>query len=199
MTEMISRKEEVTMKHSFGFALVATISLISGSAAAEDVVVVDQSILKQDVLAAQDAWCEALVDISTTYAESGHEAAKALAADIIDEAYAYQMGTVLFKPTLAQKPDTFRMTREGALSYFVGGDSSFPDDSGFALEAWKECEPQNAGIFIDGKSAITMGKVHFADQDGEVTTVDKTWGFVRDDAGALRINLHHSSLEYQPD
>ena len=34
--------------------------------------------------------------------------------------------------------------------------------------------------------------------DQEANTVDKTWGYVKDDAGNLRINLHHSSLEYQP-
>jgi hypothetical protein len=42
-----------------------------------------------------------------------------------------------------------------------------------------------------------MGKVHFTDKAGKITTVDKTWGYVKDDAGNLRINLHHSSLEYQ--
>jgi hypothetical protein len=41
-----------------------------------------------------------------------------------------------------------------------------------------------------------MGKVHFTNSAGDVTTVDKTWGFVKDDAGDLRIVLHHSSLEY---
>jgi hypothetical protein len=41
-----------------------------------------------------------------------------------------------------------------------------------------------------------MGKVRFTDKDGKVTTVVKTWGFVKDDAGKLRIVLHHSSLEY---
>ena len=31
---------------------------------------------------------------------------------------------------------------------------------------------------------------------GVVTTVDKTWGFKKDDQGALRIVLHHSSLPF---
>jgi hypothetical protein len=33
-------------------------------------------------------------------------------------------------------------------------------------------------------------------KDGKVTTVDKTWKYVKDDAGKLRIVLHHSSLPY---
>ena len=114
---------------------------------------------------------------------------------MIDSAYAYQMGAVLFKPTLTVNPQTFRPTRDGAVSYFVGGNPAFPKDTGFALKGWKKCEPVNTAIFIDGNSAITMGKVHFTDKKGKVTSVDKTWGYVKDAAGKVRINLHHSSLE----
>ena len=41
-----------------------------------------------------------------------------------------------------------------------------------------------------------MAKVNITGKDGKVTTVDKTWKFVKDDAGKLRIAVHHSSLEY---
>jgi hypothetical protein len=41
-----------------------------------------------------------------------------------------------------------------------------------------------------------MGNVLFTGPDGKVTTVDKTWSFVKDDAGKLRIVVHHSSLPY---
>jgi hypothetical protein len=34
------------------------------------------------------------------------------------------------------------------------------------------------------------------DKKGQVTTVDKTWSYVKDDAGHLRIVVHHSSLPY---
>jgi hypothetical protein len=40
-----------------------------------------------------------------------------------------------------------------------------------------------------------MGKVHFTNKDGKVTSVDKTWTYVKDDAGKLRIVAYHSSLE----
>ena len=159
-------------------------------------VVVNQALTEKEVLAAQQGWCKALVDISTTGARNGQPAAKALAEQVIDSAYGYQMGAVLFKPTLTTNPQTFRTTRAGALAYFVGGDSAFPKDTGFALKGWTQCEISNAGIFITGNSATSMGKVSFTGKDGKVTTVDKTWGYVRDDAGKLRITLHHSSLEY---
>jgi hypothetical protein len=43
-----------------------------------------------------------------------------------------------------------------------------------------------------------MGNVLLTNKDGKVTTVDKTWQFLKDDNGNLRIILHHSSLPYTP-
>ena len=162
-------------------------------------VVVNQAISEAEVLAAQQGWCDALLEISSVHESSGQPAAQKLAEQIIDAAYGYQMGAVLFKPTLTVNPQTFRTDRAGAVSYFVGGNPEYPKDSGFALKGWKKCEIDNAAIFIAGDSATTMGKVHFTNGAGAVTSVDKTWKFVKDDAGRLRIVVHHSSLEYTPD
>lgn len=180
------------MKIAYTMVFAALVAATSSASAN----VVNQAISENEVVNAQNGWCQALLDISGIHAESGQAAAKALAEELIDAAYGYQMGAVLFKPTLTVNPQTFRTTRAGALSYFVGGDPDYPNDSGFALNAWTECEVDNAGIFIGGRIASTMGKVHFTDKDGEVTTVDKTWTYVKDDAGRLRIVVHHSSLEY---
>jgi len=169
---------------------------LAASHASANAIVVNQAISEQEVLAAQQAWCKALVDISSTHEKDGQAAAKDLAGKVIDAAYGYQMGAVLFKPTLTVNPQTFRTTRAGALAYFVGDDAAFPKDTGFALKGWKQCDLDNAGIFIAGDSATTMGKVHLTGKDGKVTTVDKTWTYVKDDAGQLRIVVHHSSLEY---
>lgn len=159
----------------------------------------DDSITEAEIVTAQEGWCNALIEISATNAKSGQAAAKALAESVIDSAYAYQMGPVLFKPTLTINPQTFRTTRDGALSYFVGGDPAYPNDSGFALNDWTACEDDTVATFISGNTASTMGKVHFTDKDGNVTTVDKTWQFVKDDDGQLRIVVHHSSLEHTAD
>jgi hypothetical protein len=158
--------------------------------------VVNRAITESEVLAAQKAWGEALVAISTTYDAKGIKPAKALAEKVIDEAYGYQFGSVLFKPTLTVAPQTFRTTRAGALAYFVGGDPAFPQDSGFALRGWRKVEMKNAGIFISGNTATTMGNAMLTNKQGKITTVDKTWQFVKDDNGKLRIILHHSSLPY---
>ena len=150
-----------------------------------------------EVEAAQRAWGDALVAIATEYDTKGHAAAKTLAGQVLDSAYGYNMGPVLFKPTLTVTPQTFRTERDGALAYFVGGDSKFPNDTGFALKGWRSYEITNAGILITGNSATSMGNVTVIDAKGNRTTVDKTWGYVRGPGGELRIVLHHSSLPYQ--
>ena len=153
-------------------------------------------ITNAEVEAAQKAWADALVAISTEYDFNGKAAATRLAERAIDTAYGYSMGPVLFKPSLAAAPTTFRTTREGALSYFVGGNPNYPADSGFALKHWRSYRIDNAAILITGNSAISMGNVTLTDSKGNVTVVDKTWGYVRDGEGKLRIVLHHSSLPF---
>lgn len=160
--------------------------------------VVSTAITEAEVLAAQRAWGDALVAIATAHEREGAAAARRLAEQVIDAAYGYQFGAVLFKPTLTVAPQTFRTTRAGALAYFVGGDPNFPTDSGFALNGWRSVAIQNAAIFIAGDVASTMGNVTLTDRNGRATTVDKTWKFKKDDHGRLRIVVHHSSLPHAP-
>jgi hypothetical protein len=155
------------------------------------------AITEAEVLAAQQAWGAALVRIATDHDAGGLDKARATAATVIDTAYGYNLGPVLFKPTLTQAPRTFRTTRAGALAYFVGGDPAFPEDTGFALKGWRSHETRNAAIFLRGDVAISMGKVLLTDKTGAVTEVDKTWGWRRGPDGTLRIILHHSSLPYR--
>lgn len=154
-------------------------------------------ITEAEVRAAQQAWGKALVAIATEYDTKGFAAAKKLAEQVVDSAYGYQMGPVLFKPTLAAAPQTFRTDREGAIAYFVGGNARFKDDTGFALKGWRSVEIDNAAILLKGNTAISMGNVTVIDAKGNRTTVDKTWGYTRGNDGKLRIVLHHSSLPYK--
>jgi len=185
-----------------GLALAAALPLATLATAAQardhgtKPIAVYAPISLAEVEAAQTAWCGALVAISTENDTKGHAAAKTLAGQVLDSAYAYDMGPVLFKPTLTVAPQTFRTTRDGALAYFVGGDSTYPNDTGFALKGWRKCESVNTGVVITGNTAISMGNVTMWDAKGNMTRVDKTWGYVRGGDGKLRIVLHHSSLPY---
>ncbi len=151
-----------------------------------------------DVLSAQTGWCEALIKISADYKSGGFSKAKATAENVIDQAYNYQFGPVAFKPTLTKAPQTFRPAFDGALSYFVGGNSAYPDDKGFALESptgapWKSFKVENKVVQLDGDSALSMGNVYLTDAVGTTTVVDKTWGWNKSSDGTMRLNLHHSS------
>lgn len=175
---------------------LAVAALVLAGTAMAKTPIVNTSISEAEVLVAQKGWGDALVAISDTYEKSGQPAAKVLAEKVIDSAYGYNLGPVLFKPTLTEVPQTFRITKAGALSYFVGGDSAYPKDTGFALKGWKKVTVDNAAIFLAGDVATSMGNVSFTDKNGKVTTVDKTWKFKKDDLGNLRIVVHHSSLPY---
>lgn len=160
--------------------------------------VTNTNITAEEVEAAQKAWGAALIQISKDHKKSGVKKATRTAESVLDKAYGYNMGPVLFKPTLTTGDQVFRTTREGALAYFVGGNKNFPTDNGFALNPWEKYEFKNAAVFINGDLALTTGNVFLTDATGKVTKVDKTWGFKKDDAGNLRIVLHHSSLPYMP-
>ena len=70
-----------------------------------ETVVNDNIISRREVRKAFKAWTQALVDISQTYKNDGFDVAEALAGDVIDGAYAYELGAVAFKPTWAsEKP-----------------------------------------------------------------------------------------------
>ncbi len=145
---------------------------------------------------AQRAWCGALLEISRLGAAGGD--ARAFAATVLSTAYDFDHGSVLFKPTLTFGAQTFRMSKEGALAYFVGGDSSYPDDTGFALKPWTSCQAVVKGTVVDGKLALAMGNVTLGDKSGKEVVVDKTFGYRLASDGTLRIVLHHSSLPYSP-
>ena len=161
-----------------------------------------QAIITYDeVNVAQQAWCDALVKIGKLKEEGGDY--KAFAEQVLSDAYNYDSGKVFFKPTLAYGDQTFRNTKKGALSYFIGGDPEYPNDKGFALTPWVKARYDNAGeknegIQIYGSVAITMGNVWVTGKDGKDVMVDKTWVFKKGKDGKLKIIVHKSSLPFTP-
>lgn len=176
--------------------VINDLGLVYVEEGAQDIITYDE------VNAAQQAWCDALVKIGQIKEEGGDY--KAYAEQVLSEAYNYDQGKVFFKPTLAFGPQTFRNDKKGALAYFVGGDADFPDDKGFALKPWVKARYDNAGdknegIQIYGSVAITMGNVWVTDKEGNEVMVDKTWVFKKGKDGKLRIIVHKSSLPFSPE
>ncbi len=152
----------------------------------------DHSITKQEVLDAQKAWGDGIVAISDVYVNKGDY--KARASEHIKSLYAYDQSEVLFKPTLASD-DQFRESFDEALSYFVGGKIS--EDNGFAIKPWSKVRFGDQQIITDSDSAVAMGNYFFTPVGSdEETKVEYTFGYMKDEDGKLRINVHHSSLPF---
>ena len=156
-------------------------------------------ITERELAEARQIWGDALVAISKAFEEEGVDAARVVANSALDAAYGFELGPVLFKPTLAGGEQTFRTTRDGALAYFVGHSDEYPGDSGFGIKGWRSVFSETAATFIQGDLAMWMGQVTCTDKHGDITVLDKSWGYKKDEAGTLRIVLHHSSLPYQPE
>lgn len=175
--------------------VIDELGLVYVEEGAQDVITYDE------VNAAQQAWCDALVKIGQLK-ESGGDY-RAFAEQVLSDAYNYDNGKVFFKPTLAFGDQTFRNDKKGALAYFIGGDPDYPNDKGFALTPWVKARYDNAGkdnegIQIYGSVAITMGNVWVTGKDGKEVMVDKTWVFKKGKDGKLRIIVHKSALPFAP-
>jgi hypothetical protein len=158
----------------------------------------------------------------TAYSSAACTAAYAVAVATLDTAYGYD-GKVLFKPTLTTGATTFRPTRNGALSYFIGTQclraagtpaDQFPApgssfyEYGFALANYNGGTGYVAPTVWDPASyfyrikwencdaPVAMGAMCFTPTGGAPGSgacVDKTFGFNREKDGNVVITTHHSS------
>ena len=150
-----------------------------------------------EVAKARAAWGNGLVALSTAYDDCGIKAARAVADNLLDELYGFEFGTILFKPTLSGGAQTFRTDKKGTLSYFIGHNPNYPQDTGFGLKSWRKVTSETSSFFIEGDVAMWMGWVLFTSENGDVVKVDKSFGYKRVADGSLKLVLHHSSLPYE--
>mmetsp|Transcript_104 Transcript_104/g.174 ORF Transcript_104/g.174 Transcript_104/m.174 type:complete len:250 (+) Transcript_104:111-860(+) len=164
----------------------------------------DSVITTEEVERAQRVWADGVIEIGALYLSK--QDYKKEAAKFVDKVYAYDggSGSVLFKPTMAREDPRshahheFRLSREEAISYMVGGSKEFREDTGFALRPWTAIRFENAGIIVRNGTAMAMGDYYFTDRTGAETKVEFSFGYIRDSAHQhLRVVLHHSSFPYQ--
>ncbi|MEM6910906.1 MAG: hypothetical protein AAF555_04920 [Verrucomicrobiota bacterium] len=148
------------------------------------------AITAEDVKAAQKMWGDAVVAIGA----AGEDAPK-VAEEAATAAYAFELGAIQFKPTLAAETP-FRPDLEGALSYFVSGNDSYAEDKGFALKPWSNVRFDNHTVSMQGNIAIAMGHYYFTGPDGTETKVEYSKGYVKMEDGRVLIFLQDSSLPY---
>ena len=152
-------------------------------------------ITEEEVLKAQQKWADGLIHIGKLYLEKKdyHTAAEKM----VDELYGYNERTVLFKPTKASELP-FRLTKEGAVSYFVAGNEAYPEDLGFALQPVTKVSFKNAAISISEIEAVSMGHYFFTNLAGEHLKVEFTMVFYVSENNSLKLWLHHSSFPFVP-
>ena len=153
------------------------------------------NITREQIEAAQNAWGEGIVRISSAHTNGGDYVQ--VASDHVETLYAYGLTAVLFKPTLAAEQQ-FRSTFDDALSYFVASNNACPEDKGFAIKGWTAVRFENVDILTEGKVGMAMGNYFFTTPEGDEVKVEYSFGYILDDAGNVRINLHHSSMPYAP-
>ena len=144
---------------------------------------------------AQQDWGNSLVEIGRLYLEKKDY--YTAAEEMVDRLYGYDERTVLFKPTKASELP-FRLSKEGAVSYFVRGNDKYPEDLGFALQPITEVHFKNAAIDISEYEAVSMGHYFFTNLAGEHLKVEFTMVFYRAADETLKLWLHHSSFPFVP-
>ena len=150
-------------------------------------------ITKDQVLDAQEKWGNGVVKIGSL--KEQRTECETFASSFLDERYAFDSGSVLFKPTKCEL-EQFRPTKAEALSYFIAGeDRACDEDKGFAIQPWTKVRFENTGIILDEKRAIAMGNYFFTDIEGNEAKVEYTFGY-KVINGDLKIDVHHSSFPY---
>ena len=149
--------------------------------------------MKKLILEYQNKWASGIVEIGKT--KNNFKESVSVTTKFINELYDFENGNVQFKPTKASEKQ-FRNDFESALSYFIGNNTDFSEDSGFALNPWVSVEFKNDSLKVYDDIGIAMGNYFFIDQNGVKTKVE--YSFVYKKVGdSLKIILHHSSLPYQ--
>ncbi len=150
-------------------------------------------ITKEQVVDAQQKWGNGVVKIGAL--KDSRSECEAFASEFLDHRYAFEAGTVLFKPTKCEF-EQFRPTKAAALSYFIAGDDrACNEDKGFAINPWTKVRFENTGLILEAERAIAMGNYFFTDEDGNEAKVEYTFGYKLSN-GVLKIDLHHSSFPY---
>ncbi|WP_103070294.1 hypothetical protein [Aquimarina sediminis] len=150
-------------------------------------------ITKQEIENAQKVWGQGVVQIGTLLED--REQCESYTEHFVNELYDFDNKEVLFKPTKTAVQQ-FRITKKGAISYFIGGNSDYQEDKGFALQPWTQVRFENAAVILEENRALAMGNYFFTDVNGLETKVEYTFGYCKASNGNLKIDLHHSSLPF---
>ncbi|MEL6924500.1 MAG: hypothetical protein AAFO94_10675, partial [Bacteroidota bacterium] len=143
-------------------------------------------ITEEQVKNAQNEWGAGVVSIGSL--KDSRTECEVFTSEFLDKLYAFEAGTVLFKPTKCAI-EQFRPAKAQATSYFIAGeDRACEEDTGFAIAPWTKVRFENAGMILEETRAIAMGNYFFTDVDGNEVKVEYTFGYRLNDANQFSID-----------
>jgi len=150
----------------------------------------ERPIRKSEIIAFQQAYGVSFNAISNAIEnESYYESA---ALKHIKQNYNFDEGEVMFKIGNDDSED-FRTTSEGLLSYLIGKNKNFTDDTGIANQNWRKIDWKNNGIINEGNLVIAIGVVKMESDKGKVHLQDYVMCLKRDKSGDLKLIAHKIS------
>ena len=152
-------------------------------------------IKKEQIIEIQKQWGDAIIKIGSL--KNDRSLCEKYTNEFLSKFYAFDSTKILFKPTKTSQ-NQFRSDKKSALSYFIGGDTDFVEDKGFAINPWKQVIfNKDFHLILEENRAIAMGNYHFIDMKNQKTKVEYTFGY-KIYNGRLKIDLHHSSIPFKP-
>lgn len=150
-------------------------------------------IAEREVLEAQNLWAKGMIEIAEAY--QSKKDYHAVADKHVTRCYGYDFTEVLFRPTTVNQ-QIYRPTKEGAISYFVGGNPDFPNDRK-SVSPLENVRFENAGIKINGNIALAMGRYYFL-RDSIESVAEYAFAYSKNKSGQLKIIMHNSHRPYSP-
>lgn len=162
-----------------------------------------EQITEKEISQVQQAWGDGVVSLGQAQEQgASHEELVVLATKHVEKFYDYDNPETVvgFKPTLSTTVP-FRRTKEGAISYFVGGDAnengSAEHDHGFALKPWTKVRFVNNAVNVIENIATAVGTYYFTDKNDNDTEVYYSFVYRKNEKGELKIIVHTSFLPYK--
>ena len=150
--------------------------------------------INEKIVHIQTQWADGIVEIGKAYLDKKDYIK--LAKKFIDNLYYFQNDKILFKPTKVSHKQ-FRIKKNEFISYFIGHNKVSEEDTGFALEPWKNIHFENFDYTVFENILLTMGNYFFTNYDNKNIKLEYSFGYMCDEKENLKIVFHHSSIPYQ--
>ncbi len=147
-------------------------------------------ITKAEIIAFQRAYGVSFNGISNAIEDETYYELKA--KEHIDEFYNFTEGKVMFKIGHDDE-QSFRYSEAGLLSYLIGKNKEYPEDTGMAKENWRKIDWKNFGTIMERDMAIAIGRVTM-ENEKDLVVQNYTMVLKRNKEGEIKLISHKISI-----